>query len=201
MSTVRLPAPPRHHDLAALHDLIRRRAAKAHRHLPPGAREEAVAEVTASVAVAVSRLAGRRAVHVGLVPALVRYAALGRAAGRRVGTPTNRRDALSPVPRSHHRVVSLEAVRSGGRESWRDGLADARRADPADVACFRLDFAAWLGRLTPRLRRVAEGLAVGERPGELASSLGVSPGRLSQLRDRLRADWSSFVDGPAPAAS
>jgi len=59
-------------------------------------------------------------------------------------------------------------------------------------------FEAWLSTLPFRLRQIAESLAKGHRPGELAAQLGISPSRLSQLRMELRDRWSAFCGEAVP---
>jgi hypothetical protein len=97
-----------------------------------------------------------------------------------------------------HRVVSLEDL--GGQPGrWQDWLAANDRYGPADEAAFRLDFAAWLAELPATRRRVAELLARGFGTGEVARRLGVTPGAVSQSRDRLARSWGRF-QGQAGAA-
>jgi hypothetical protein len=82
-----------------------------------------------------------------------------------------------------------------------DGLAGTGRGyTPADAACFRLDFAAWLNGLPDRKRRVAELLAEGYSTGEAARRLGVTPGAVSQARAWLAASWHSFQGDGEPIA-
>ncbi|HEY2156492.1 MAG TPA: hypothetical protein VGH33_12735 [Isosphaeraceae bacterium] len=94
------------------------------------------------------------------------------------------------------RVVSFEELAGPAVGSWRDWLAFDHRVGPADEACFRLDFSAWLAGLPERKRRVAELLAEGHEPGRVAGIAGVSPARVSQLRGELAGSWEAF-QGPA----
>jgi hypothetical protein len=60
------------------------------------------------------------------------------------------------------------------------------------VAACRIDFAEWLRRLTARLRKIALALASGETTKGAAEKFGLSPARISQLRERLRKSWEAF---------
>jgi hypothetical protein len=63
---------------------------------------------------------------------------------------------------------------------------------PADAACFRVDYADWLGALAPRRRRTAELLAAGYGTLEVAREVGVSPPAISQARTALCENWRRF---------
>jgi hypothetical protein len=68
------------------------------------------------------------------------------------------------------------------------------------VASSRIDFGDWLDRL-PRLKRgIAEALATGETTTEAAHRFDVTPGRVSQLRRELEADWARFQGEPLVCA-
>jgi FixJ family two-component response regulator len=62
----------------------------------------------------------------------------------------------------------------------------------SDQAGFRIDFPAWLSRLSPRDRQVAEALALGHTNGDVARRFGVSSGRVAQLRRELHDSWREF---------
>lgn len=68
----------------------------------------------------------------------------------------------------------------------------ARSGDPAEIAAFRLDFAAWLATLSDRQRTLVVELASGERPRTAAIRFGCTPARVSQLRRELCEDWQEF---------
>lgn len=194
-------SPAWHQELLGRLGTIRSRAAFAYRHLPASEQQEAIADVTADVTLEFARLSARRRTHGGLISPLLTFAIRHRAAGRRVGTPTNCRDAMSPVPRTGCRVVSLHSTNSPSGSVWLDVLPDSSDADPAEIACTRIDFETWLGGLSARMRFVVERLAIGERPGEIARELGITPGRLSQLRGELWKHWADFNGDATPAAA
>jgi hypothetical protein len=84
-------------------------------------------------------------------------------------------------------------------DAWRDWLAEDNRVSPADEACFQIDFEDWLDGLPGRDRRVAELLAAGEMTGDVVWMVGVSPGRVSQLRRELAESWQEFQGETGPA--
>jgi hypothetical protein len=121
-------------------------------------------------------------------------------AGRRVGTPTNCRDVLSPVCRRRH-AFALERLDRFDQQTctWHEVVVADRRFTPADAAATKLDFAAWLSSLTVRNRLLAEKLATGETTSDAARLFGVSRGRVSQLRRELYDAWRVFQNETCPA--
>jgi DNA-directed RNA polymerase specialized sigma24 family protein len=126
-------------------------------------------------------------------------------AGRRLAGCERSRDVLSPIAKVRHGVV---VVRLSDRVSapWLDPawagaevLAEALTIDPKarvpEQAAFRIDFPAWRARLSARDRAVADALAAGDRTGAVATRFGLSPARVSQLRDAFRASWLAFHAG------
>lgn len=65
-------------------------------------------------------------------------------------------------------------------------------ADPAELACFIVDYEEWLARLDKRKRKVAKLLASGETTHNAAKQFGVSDGRISQMRRELQQNWEAF---------
>ena len=78
------------------------------------------------------------------------------------------------------------------RGSWREWLAEDNRVGPADEAAFRVDFGAWLESLPPRKRQITELLAAGHEGLVVARRVGVSPGRVCQIRPELERNWLAF---------
>jgi len=176
--------------------LIQMFARRAAKRLPPHARAEFMAEAIANAYVAFCRLVERgrdNAIH---ATPLARYAIAHVRAGRQVGCRLNSGDVMS-VRAQRMRgfgVASLDADERGC-DSWRDTILEDRRASPADTAAFRLDFAAWLEKLPPRERQIAEELALHHSTQEVATRFGISPGRISQLRRKLESAWEDFQGG------
>jgi hypothetical protein len=103
-------------------------------------------------------------------------------------------DIQHPRVRRHLglRVVAFAELAGPQVGSWRDWLAEDNRVSPADEACFRLDFAAWLGGLPEKKRRVAELLAEGHEGVVVARLVGIAQSRVSQLRGELAENWQAF---------
>ncbi len=71
-------------------------------------------------------------------------------------------------------------------------LVEDRRSTPADIAASRIDFEDWLSQLPRRQRAIAELLATGESTKLVARHFGVTPGRVSQLRQQLHGSWCAW---------
>jgi hypothetical protein len=127
--------------------------------------------------------------------------------GRRVAGMERARDVMSErAPRLHGFTVGrLPASSSASHEhlyadphgqrrhdAWEERLRDNAATPPDVQAAFRIDFTAWLRRLTPRQRRIIRAMAMNERTTDLAREFDLSPGRISQLRRELHDDWVAF---------
>jgi hypothetical protein len=128
---------------------------------------------------------------------LALLAARAAGSGRRLCGQERAQDALSPVARWRHSfaVESLSDLGTVPDDPLAVALRDNTTTPPDQQAAFRIDFAVWLLRLGRRRRRVARRLMLGERPGDVARRVGLSPGRVSQLRRELERDWETFY-GP-----
>jgi len=76
-----------------------------------------------------------------------------------------------------------------------------RRASIPDVAAFRIDFARWLGSLSPRDQQIITGLISGETVAALAGQWHITPGRISQLRHYYERHWRLFQGEVGVAAA
>ena len=85
------------------------------------------------------------------------------------------------------------------RDAFEERLRDNTQAPVIDQVVFRCDFPAWLATLSARNRQVVAELMAGERTGDVAQKLGVSAGRVSQLRRQFENDWAVFCYQPALA--
>ena len=130
---------------------------------------------------------GKDPVEVG-VHAIANNAIAYVTSGRKLGNPTSGRGAMDVFrrpagPRLRASVSSPSSSSSGlAVGSWQDWLVADHRFAPADEAAFRVDFAAWLGGLPEKKRRVAELLAEGHEGVVVARLVGIAPARVSQLR-------------------
>lgn len=177
---------------------IRRQAEWAFRRHDADAREEAVQEVVATALVIFRRLVERQRTEAAYPSSLAGFAIRRVRSGRRVATRLNARDVSSP----YCRIRTGVRVRHLGlfcREDhlWQAHLVENRFAGPAEIAATRIDFGCWLAGLPARLQSIAKILATGEGTGEAARRLGVSSGRISQLRRQLEDSWNRFTDGAA----
>jgi hypothetical protein len=197
-----------HQQFVAALPVIRQAARYALRHRRRD-REDLFAEVIACAWKAWRGLAdrGRNPVAVG-VTAIAAWAARHALKGRRIGNRSGGRGAMDIFHRRARllgafRVISCDsgpATPSGAEPAaWREWLVADRRVSPADEACFRLDFAAWLARLPARRRKTAELLAQGHGTREVAQSVGITPAAVSQARTWLWRNWREFQGEPSPA--
>jgi hypothetical protein len=184
----------------ALLPKIRGYARRCFQHLPPAAREEALAETVAAAFVAWRRLIQLERQDQIYPTPLAKYAVLHVRNGRHVGGRQSSGDVMS---RSAQRLRGFQVEPidhfDHQHEAWVQAIVveDRRgRATPADVAAARLDTSAWLGTLSSRNRQVAKVLATGESTKLAARQFGVTPGRISQLREELRRSWERFQTEP-----
>jgi len=180
--------------LAMLPD-IRRQALIAFRDLDPEAKAEAVQEVTANAFAAFHRLAELGKTDVAYPSVLAKYGIAQCRDGRRVGGRLNVNDVSSKYCQLKKgvRVARLDCYDHDAGE-WKEIVVEDGHATPADIAATRIDFAAWLGLLSSRDRRIAETLAVGETTGAVANKFHVSAGRVSQLRREFKDSWDRFQE-------
>ena len=99
------------------------------------------------------------------------------------------------VSRIHGRRASAKTLPPNiGCSDWQDSIVDDRRTPVLDQVCFRIDFPAWLRRLSSDQRRLAEMLVTGHPAYEVARKLNLTPARVSQIRKILRDDWRKYQD-------
>ncbi len=172
---------------------IKRQAAVAFRSLPKSEREDWVAEVIANACCAYRRLADRGMANMAYASPLAQFAIKQIRSGRRVGSRLNVKD-VSSVYAQRAKGIKMDRLdmRNDIDGRWQEVVDEVKTAGPAEVAATRIDFAAWLKSLTPRMRRIAKTLATGETTKGVASRFGMSPGRVSQLRRELQQAWSLF---------
>lgn len=108
--------------------------------------------------------------------------------------------AIRHVRSGRHFQQSTRSI-DGRTDNWRQApkprrasfslaMAYARRGqDPAEIAGFLIDFEAWQSGLTDRKREMLDLFLAGEETGTVAAKIGVTPGRVSQVRRELSEDW------------
>jgi RNA polymerase sigma factor (sigma-70 family) len=166
-------------------------ARRAFRQLRPEHKDELVQEVVVNAYCAFMRLVHRGKAHIAFATPLANYAIRQVIAGRRVANKPSLRDVMSPPIHSGIVVERLD-VFDEVQGQWRQVLVEDRRATPAEIAAARIDVAAWLRSLSPRNRRIAKNLAMGETTTDVARKFNLSRPRVSQLREELKASWEKF---------
>jgi hypothetical protein len=193
----RSTSPTNHAAFLALLPAIRRSAQIAFRKVPLELRHDLIAEVIANCFVAYVRLVELGQTDRASASPLARFAIAQIRVGRRVGSRLRVGDALSTYAqyRKQFFVERLDYF-DADEGCWEEILVEDKRATPADVAACRIDFAEWLRRLTARLRKIALALAAGGTTTDVAEQFGLSPARISQLRQWLKESWEAFQGGP-----
>lgn len=163
----------------------------AFRRMPREIREDAIQDVTVQCYFAFCRLTRQGREEQAYPTVLARFAIRRYRAGRRAAGVVSARDA-SP------QLIQCQAVSGGRREiprrriRWREMITEDRRTPIPEQVSFRLDFPAWLQRLSPDNRRCAILLARGYRGTEVARKLRVTTARISQVRRELHGNWLRF---------
>ena len=185
--------PDWHPRFLAMVPTIRRHSELCFQKLRPDLKEEMVDEVIANCLMAYARLVKRGKEDLAFPSALARFGVARVREGRQVGCPLNVLDVSGRYcqQRKGIQVERLDHFDLGDDE-WKEVLVEDRRATPADVAASRIDFAAWLELLPVPHRKIALTLAGGESTKQAAQNFGVSPGRISQIRLRLKESWDAF---------
>jgi hypothetical protein len=160
-----------------------------------------VDEVVVNALVAFARLVKLGREELAFPSSLAEYAVKQVRQGRQVGNRLNIRDVSSRYAqqRKSFQVERLDQFDSDDGE-WREVLVEDKRCSPADLACCRIDFAAWLATMSSLHRQIAQCLATGTSTAEAAERFALSPGRISQLRREFQQSWHAF-HGATVAAS
>ena len=134
--------------------------------------------------------------------ALATYAARAVRCGCRLSGQERANDVLSPLAqrRHHFAVVKLPQFETLSDNPLTEALAENTKSPPDEAVCFKLDFTAWLARLSERDHNIVMDLMRGERTRDVAAKYGFSPARISQLRREFCYGWLAFW-GELPTAS
>jgi hypothetical protein len=124
--------------------------------------------------------------------------------GRKLCGQERSRDVLSPLAQQRHgfRVERLPASTRSPHEdlyadphgqaqldSFEERLRDNTITPPPDAAAFRIDWPQFLVELTQRDQELAAFLSLGHSGKAAAAKFGLSPGRVTQLRQRWCREW------------
>jgi hypothetical protein len=169
--------------------VVRAYAYQAFAAFDPDRRAECVAEAVSAAFVSfVSLLKRRRASKV--TPGRLAYFAVKHVrSGRHVGGSQNgAQDGMTPRNgRSPVRFGTIEDL----PYVLQDALVDNTQPPVPEQAAFRIDFSAFLAGQPEKKQEVAMLLAQGHRAKDVASAVGVSPGRVTQIRQELHEEWSA----------
>jgi hypothetical protein len=152
----------------------------------PEAREEAIQNTLGLCWLHFVRLAeqGRHA-EPGIFDSMIGFCIRQTKVGRSiVGKDRKKSKDVIDYAKRRKNDVTLESVNF-------DGFL-GRRAMVPDIAAFRIDTPIFLATLSERNRGIAKDLAGGMTTTEAAKKWGVSPGAISQFRDRFRRWYSGF---------
>jgi len=185
--------PAWHRGFLELLPRIERYAKAAFRNLPDERRADLIEEAIVNALIAYVRLFELGKENLAYASVLARYAVAQIHDGRRVGSKMNVHDVGSPYAqaRKHHVVERLDRY-DRAADQWIEPVVADHHTPVADQAAFRLDFPRWLATLNRRDRRIAQLLAAGHKTGAVAERVGLSPGRISQLRRKYLASWRQF---------
>ena len=164
----------------------------------PDRKQDAINECLALAWKWFVRLAERDRDASQFVSALASFCARRVNGGRRLCGKEPANDVLSPVAQQRRgfTVSPLPDGSSLAGNVFDEALADNTVTPIPDQVVFRVDWPAWLRTRTDRDRRIIGVMALSERTHVLARTFGISPGRVSQLRQEYRADWELFCSDP-----
>jgi hypothetical protein len=167
------------------------------RHLPDCKREESLQEMRSLAWRRFLRLAELGKDATLFLGKFVSLVARSVRSGRYFCGQESLEDAMSWLAQQRHafRVERLPNASSLAGNAWDEALHENTQSEIPDQVVFRIDFPEWRSALTNRDRRLIDKLMLGERPSHVARRLGLSPGRITQLRQWLRDDWERFEGG------
>ena len=160
----------------------------------PNRREDVIQEMIALAWQWHLRLAEKGKDATAFPTALASYAARAVTSGVRLAGQERANDVLSGVAqhRHHFYVGTLPDFEALTDHPLCEALLDNTKSPPDKIVCFKLDFLAWLARLTKRDRGIVEALLIGERTRDVANRYHVGPARISQKRREFQRDWLVF---------
>jgi len=108
------------------------------------------------------------------------------------------RRALDPGHPNHHDRPYNVVGGQRKLDEWEEGLQDNVKTPFPEQVNFRLSFPRLLNRQTDRDRHIAEFLAVGNSGKATAQTFGLSPCRITQIRQQLCKEWHAMHNERAP---
>ncbi len=137
------------------------------------------------------------------------FAARAVRSGRRLCGQEKSKDVLSALAqrRRGFRVETLPSSTCTSQEqlyaqphgqqmqdAFEERLQDNRQTPIPEQVAFRMDWPRYFNSLTPRDRQLAEYLSLGHSAKSAAAKFGVSPARVTQLRQRWCHEWRQFEE-------
>jgi hypothetical protein len=178
------------------------------RHVPCRHRKaEAIQEMIALGWLWFVRLARKGKDPSEFVRPFVSFLARAVSSGRKLTGIEKAKDVMNPFNQRRHgfTVESLPMsprvnyeelyARPGGQELhdvFEERLRDNTRTPVPEQAAFRIDWPVWVKTRTDRDRRIIGDLMSGERTKDVSRKYGLSPARVSQLRQDFHDDWERF---------
>jgi hypothetical protein len=168
---------------------------------------DAIAEMVALAWKWYVRLAQRGKDAADFVVAFCRFLGVAVKSGRKITGLEKAKDVMNPINQQRRgfkverlpasTLVSYEELYSTPHGQERQDAFEERLRHntispvPEQVA-FRIDWPAWMRTRTERDRRIINDLMNGERTFDVSRRYGISPGRVSQLRQEYHEDWLRF---------
>ena len=133
-----------------------------------------------------------------ILPNSIAYYSIQRTKSGRRSYSGRRTDALSSatILDGNSAPMSLDAVignQEGSEEYTIGDMIASPGDDPGMLAAKEIDWAGFQKLLKHQHRKLLKGLAIGERPKEMAKKLGVSAPRISQMKKEIAVELKSFM--------
>jgi DNA-directed RNA polymerase specialized sigma24 family protein len=106
---------------------------------------------------------------------------------------SNTTDILSEQTQRLGRSDTCQLSLFDGEPGHRGFCFHQQQPDVAEAVQWKIDYEAWLQRLSPRDQKIALDLSYGYTTGEVAAKYGVSDGLISQYRKRYADSWNDFI--------
>ncbi|MBY0524753.1 MAG: hypothetical protein K2R98_15215 [Gemmataceae bacterium] len=162
----------------------------------PATREDQIAEAIGLAFKWFRQLVRRRKDATKFPCTLATFAVKAVRSGRRVCGQLKPKDVLSERAQQQRGfyVGKLPDVSTLETNPLMEALIDNRISPVPDQVAFRIDWPAWLLTRTARDRRLIRQMGMHERTTDLSRSFGLSPARISQLRQEFHRSWCVFVE-------
>jgi len=152
-------------------------------------REDFIAEAVSAAFVSFASLLKRGCASRVTAGRLAYFAVKHVRSGRHVGGSQNgAKDAMTPRNgRSPVRFGTIDDL----PYVLHHALVDNTRSPVPEQAAFRIDFSTFLAEQPEKKQKVAVLLAQGHRGKDVATMVGITPGRVTQIRQELDCEWSA----------